>query len=129
MRRNVAKDDKVFLKLDFAIAFNTVSRESFLKEIRDHMPGLAAWVDWTYGCSSNLVFGNKVLRSEKGVQQGDPLGPLLFALALQPLLRDLHNQRCDGGLELVYSYLDDLCLAGSSQAVSVAVSVAVVSVF
>ena len=122
MHRNAAEDDKVFLKLDFANAFNTVSRESFLKEIRDHMPGLAAWVDWTYGCSSNLVFGNKVLRSERGVQQGDPLGPLLFALALQPLLRDLHNQRRDGGLELVYSYLDDLCLAGGSQAVSDAVS-------
>ena len=56
------------------------------------------------------------------MQQGDPLGPLLFALALQPLLRELADQRCEGGLELVLSYLDDLCLAGSSQAVSTAVA-------
>ena len=86
------------------------------------MPGLAAWVDWTYGSPSKLLFGNNVIKLERGVQQGDPLGPILFALALQPLLRELADQRGDSGLELVFSYLDDLCLAGKSQAVSTAVA-------
>jgi hypothetical protein len=114
--------DKVFVKLDFANAFNTMHRECFLQEVRNQMPGLAPWVDWCYGSPSKLVFGSSTLDSEAGVQQGDPLGPLLFALALQPILRDLDASRSQGGLELVFSYLDDVCLAGSSQAVSDAVT-------
>lgn len=112
--------DKVFLKLDFANAFNTVDRELFLKEVRSRMPGLAPWVDFCYTRPSKLVFGSHTIASESGVQQGDPLGPLLFALALQPVLKELAATRAPGGLELVYSYLDDLCLAGSALAVKAA---------
>ena len=79
------------------------------------------WVDWTYGIPSKLVFGTTTLSSESGVQQGDPLGPPLFTLALQPILQELADKRAPGGLELVFSYLDDLCLAGSSHAVADAV--------
>ena len=55
------------------------------------------------------------------MQQGDPLGPLLFALALQPLLSELASSRAPGRLELVFSYLDDLCLAGDAATVAEAV--------
>ena len=46
---------------------------------------------------------------------------LLFSLALQPVLQELADSRAPGGLELVFSYLDDLCLAGDGLAVSNAV--------
>ena len=46
----------------------------------------------------------KCILSEEGVQQGDPLGRFLFALALQPCLR-VAAEECSKGL--VVSYLDD----------------------
>ena len=49
------------------------------------------------------------------MQQGDPLGPLLFSLALQPLLVQLGNVP---GLELSFFYLDDLVLAREQSAVA-----------
>jgi len=121
-QRNSNSPNKVFVKLDFANAFNTIDREFFLKEVRDHMPGLAAWADFCYSSPSNLVFGSRTIGSECGVQQGDPLGPLFFSLALQPVLQELARSRVTGGLELVYSYLDDLCLAGDAHAVATAIA-------
>ena len=50
-----------------------------------------------------------------GVQQGDPIGPLLFALALQPIILQLSTIQ---GLELAFSFLDDLVLAGEDSAVA-----------
>jgi len=87
------------------------------------MPGMAPWVGFCYGRPSKLVFGSRTISSESGVQQGDPLGPLLFALALQPVLTELAGARSGGGLELVFSYLDDLCLAGEAAAVKSALDV------
>ena len=111
--RNAKVPDKVFLKLDFSNAFNTIDREAILREVRNHMPSLAAFVDFCYARPSKLVFG-ATISSESGVQQGDPLGPLLFCLALQPLLQELASSRATVGLQLVFSYLDDLCLAGDA---------------
>ena len=120
-QRQGSAPNKVFCKLDFSNAFNTVDRECFMREVRSKMPGLAPWVDYCYARPSKLVLGASTIASENGVQQGDPLGPLLFSLALQPVLQELANSRAPGGLELVYSYLDDLCLAGDGVAVATAV--------
>ena len=38
-----------------------------------------------YSNSFALFFGEDVLRSEEGIQQGDPFGPALFALGLDEL--------------------------------------------
>ena len=81
-------------------------------------PGLAQWAEWCYAKPSNLYFGSSTISSERGVQQGDPIGPLLSSLALQPLLLDLNKGRADKGIQLVYSYLDDLILAGEQRAVA-----------
>ena len=43
---------------------------------------------------------------------------MLFSLALQPLLQQLNEGRSEDGLQLVFSYLDDLILAGEQQAVA-----------
>ena len=108
----------VFVKVDFTNAFNCVNRQAFLEQCRHHFPGLSRWAEWCYGQPSNLYFGAHTLISERGVQQGDPLGPMFFSLALQPLLLQLHEGISDEGLQLVFSFLDDLVLAGEQHAVA-----------
>ena len=81
---------------------------------------MSAWAEWCYTDPSHLFFGPGSISSESGVQQGDPLGPLLFSLALQPLIEQLQSSRAEGGLQLVFSYLDDCCLAGDANAVATA---------
>ena len=43
---------------------------------------------------------------------------MLFALALQPLLTQLHECISEEGLQLIYSFLDDLILAGKQHIVA-----------
>ena len=99
-RRNAGSPNAVFLKIDFENAFNTVSRQAFLEQCRHRFPGLSPYAEWCYDNPSQLFFGSHRLASQCGVQQGDPLGPLLFSLALQPVLQKLRARRCEGGLQL-----------------------------
>jgi len=58
--------------------------------------------------------------STTGVQQGDPLGPLLFALVLHPLI---HQVRDSCKLFLHAWYLDDGTLVGDSEEVAKALDI------
>ena len=112
---------RCMLKLDISNAFNTIDRQTVLNAVKDNFPGMARWVHWCYGQPSHLRFGKHTLCSASGVQQGDPLGPLLFANALQHVLLRLTSFRHEGaGLELAAFYLDDGVLAGSFEVVAAA---------
>ena len=108
----------VFLKVDFHNAFNTVDRAALLRQVRLHLPGLAPWAEWCYSCHSRLLFHGDVFTSEAGVQQGDPLGPLLFALALQPAMQAAKAGPLNQSPHLIFAYLDNVCLAGDYRAVA-----------
>ncbi|XP_026420203.1 uncharacterized protein LOC113316197 [Papaver somniferum] len=60
------------------------------------------------------------MSSAKGVQQGDPLGPLLFALTLHPLVFKIVMQ-CS--LDLHAWYLDDGTIIGDTLEVSTALQI------
>ena len=76
--RHAEEGDKVVLNIDFENAFNCVDRQTIIQQCRLHFPELSPWVEWCYMEPSLLQFGARTIKSESGVQQGDPLGPLLL---------------------------------------------------
>ena len=117
-KRHEGAHNKVLLKLDFSNAFNRISRCQVLESAVMHFPGLARWVTWCYQQPSALRFGDTMIPSAGGVQQGDPLGPLLFATAIHQLTQDLRA----GPLDLALFYLDDGIIAGDVASVGAALS-------
>ena len=94
MRHHGSNSEYGLLSVDITNAFNLVSRNAFLKDIKDHFPSLLAWTSCCYGGEAPLLWsGEDSIRSVRGVQQGDPLGPLLFAITPQPIAAGSRKRR------------------------------------
>ena len=104
-----ADDVEELVSLDFTNAFNEVSREFMFRAVKKFNPRLLRAVLWSYEDPSPLVVANRsefsVISSQEGVRQGDPLGPLLFSLAVRDMLTDVANAIGQNGCLL--AYLDD----------------------
>ena len=97
-------------------AFNECNQSSFLHRLNQEFPELLSWAEWCYCSAREHCFGNCRLTSTTGVQQGDPLGPLLFSLVILEALDDLG--RIDG-LQMQLWYLDAGTILGTRDALSV----------
>lgn len=73
-----------------------------------------------YARPARLYYDQYILSSTLGVQQGDPIGPLLFSLTLHPLVKYI-NSRCK--LDLHAWYLDDGTSIGDTLEVAKALSI------
>ena len=93
------------MKLDFKNAFNMVRRDVMFQIVHDEMPELYPFVHMCYHSASQLAFGDFLLLSDEGFQQGDPLGPLLFCISSLKLARSMTS-------EFNMWYLDDGTLGG-----------------
>ena len=96
----------LILKLDFRNAFNCLRRDKMIKAVGKLVPELLPLVLSAYGSPSSLFYGENIILSSEGVQQGDPLGPLFFCLTIHNMVQQLCS-------ELNVFYLDDGTLGGT----------------
>ncbi len=99
---------KIFLKIDVKNAFNEVRRDIVLQEVKKQIPEIFKFVEQCYKLPTNVYYGENLILSQRGVQQGDPLGPALFCLALQNIIQSLKIM----DLDMNIWYLDDGTIAG-----------------
>jgi len=91
---------RAFLKVDFRNAFNELYRDKMLEEVAAHLPHYFHFISSSYSKPSHLFFQDRLILSQRGVQQGDPLGPALFALTIHPVVSSITS-------EFNVWYLDD----------------------
>ena len=82
----------LMLKLDFQNAFNSIRKDVNLKEVLVKAPKVYPLAYSAYRFPPFLFNGNSTILSAKGVQQGDPLGPLLFCLGIHDIISSLQSQ-------------------------------------
>ncbi|KAL0205824.1 hypothetical protein P9112_001131 [Eukaryota sp. TZLM1-RC] len=105
-----AEENNFIFNLDFKNAFNSVKREAIFEVIKSDFPELSSFFYHFYGKESDLIFNSFALKSSSGVKQGDPLGPLLFCLAIHKTLNIIKQKY--PSIKIV-AYMDDLSLIGS----------------
>ena len=76
-----------------------------IEAIRREFPELYNFAHATYNGAPVLQFGEFIILSAEGPQQGDPFSSVEFCLAIHPLLRGLIS-------ELKVCNLDDVTLSG-----------------
>ena len=81
-------------------------------------PNIYSFCYSAYSVNSILSFGDHEVLSSEGPQQGDPLGPLMFSITIQPILDKLNS-------ELVIGYLDDITIGGGVHQVAADIEIVV----
>ena len=82
-----------------------------LERVSEVIPELYKFCHLAYNEHSILQFGEFCLTSQEGSQQGDPIGGLLFCLAIHPILRSTTSP-------LTIGFMDDITLGGTRKEVS-----------
>ena len=110
---------------DASNAFNSVSRDAIKQQLQQLFPEILPFFDLCYETVGQLrIFRADLncfqfLRSAEGTQQGDPLGPFLFALAIQPILSSV---AANHPATIISAFVDDITLIGNIKQVAPAVA-------
>ena len=115
--KDMDKSSNIYLlKVDLKNAFNLVDREAFFQQVREVCPSISSYIEFCYTDPAMLFVDGNILFSYTGVQQDDPLGPLLFSLVLQKIINKIVEECPD--LLINSWYLDDGTLVGDSNTIN-----------
>ena len=89
---NVPPECRCTLLVDFFNAFNSVGRECMFQEVRSHITSMSTWLETCYASQPVLYLGEHKILSCCGVQQGDPLDTLGFALTLHLIIQQIKRE-------------------------------------
>ena len=96
------------LLIDARNAFNSLNRDLALKNIRKLCPSIYTAIRNSYKTPSDLFIDKKVIKSQEGTTQGDPIAMAMYGVAILPLIDMLEDQN------LTHKwYADDGNVAGS----------------
>ena len=109
--RESESTSEVLVKIDMNNAFNCIRRDVFLAAIRSRVPEIYPFARFAYHAPTPLFYGDHEISSSSGIQQGDPLGPLAFALGVDSCARSVN-------CPLNVWYLDDATIAGPADLVA-----------
>ena len=100
--------------LDIKNAFNSISRHAALSAMlaAKSLESMHSFAHLLYGADSLLLppFPSSCLVSREGVKQGDPLAPLMFCLAVKPVLDGLQLIARNQGAGGVVAFMDDITI-------------------
>ena len=103
-------EDWGVLQIDLSNAFNAVDRSAVLRGVSSFCPHLLPWAIMSLQRPATLYSPFGELLSAQGVQQGSPLGPLFFTVAIQSIIK-----RCPPSLDWNVWYMDDGTILGRKQ--------------
>ncbi|CEM37462.1 unnamed protein product [Vitrella brassicaformis CCMP3155] len=103
-------EKRLLTTLDCTNAFNEVDRQAIVNELASQFPELFHFLWQFYGEPAELWYrladGRvRTILSQQGTQQGDPAGPFLFCLALQPVLKAI---QASFPRALIQAFMDDI---------------------
>ena len=106
----VVSGNNVLVTFDMKNSSSTVRRDHFLEVCSSRAPSILRLASTAHATSSHLVIGSETILSETGVQQEDPLGPVLFALVVDEIARSVRSP-------INTWYLDDATIVGPVESV------------
>ncbi|XP_065318858.1 uncharacterized protein LOC135926853 [Gordionus sp. m RMFG-2023] len=112
--------DEILVKIDFSNAFNSIRRSHFLPQIYHSFPTFSQFFHSCYSKPSHLQFNNYLLSSSEGIQQGDPLGSIIFCIGINEMVKNI-STNCN--LPLHTWYIDDGIFCGSPHEVAKAIAI------
>ena len=104
---------EVIVAADLENAFNSISRSAIFRAVRGDpkLLPIEGITLFSYGTTSTLHLGEgQCITSSRGVKQGDPMAPILFAIGIQGAIARV-AANFTGTLK-VWAYLDDVTFDG-----------------